>query len=34
MQVQAHILPHHALDAGGKRNRLKMKVADLLIFEW
>ena len=33
MQVQAHILPHHALDAGGKRNRLKMKVADLLIFE-
>jgi hypothetical protein len=34
MQVQAHILPHHALDAGGKRNRLKMKVADLLISEW
>lgn len=31
MQVQAHILPHHALDAGGKKNRLKMKVADLLI---
>ena len=29
-----HILPHHARDAGGKRNRLKRKVADLLISEW
>jgi len=27
----AHILPHHALDSGGKRNGLKRKVADLLI---
>jgi hypothetical protein len=27
----AHILPHHARDAGGKRNGLKMKVAHLLI---
>jgi hypothetical protein len=34
MQVQAHILPHHALDAGGKRNGLKRKVSDLLISEW
>ena len=31
---RAHILPHHALDAGGKRNGLKRKVADLLISEW
>ena len=30
----AHILPHHALEAGGKRNGLKRKVADLLISEW
>jgi hypothetical protein len=34
MQGQAHTLPHHARDAGGKRNRLKRKVADLLISEW
>jgi hypothetical protein len=33
MQVQAHILPHHALDAGGKRNGLKRKVSDPLISE-
>ena len=33
MQRQAHILPHHALDAGGKRKGLKSKVADLLISE-
>src|SRR5262245_17984707 len=32
MQVQVHILPHHALDAGGKRNGLKRKVSDPLIF--
>jgi hypothetical protein len=31
---RAQILPHHALDAGGKRNGLKRKVADLLISEW
>ena len=34
MQGQADILPHHARDAGGKRNGLKRKVADLLISEW
>ena len=34
MQVEARILPHHALEAVGKRNGLKRKVADLLISEW
>lgn len=31
MQGQAHIVPHHAPDDGGKRNGLKRKVADLLM---
>ena len=31
---RTHILPHHALDAGGKRNGLTSKVADQLISEW
>ena len=34
MQGEARILPHHALEADGKRNELKRKVADLLISEW
>jgi len=34
MQSEARILPHHALEADGKRNELNRKVADLLISEW
>jgi len=34
MRGQIHILPHHGLDTGGKRNGFKRKVAGRLIYEW